>query len=77
MDEGRVEVGRFENLREDFIAFLARHNASTPALVEALRTAAVENPSERGPYRDHYDGELRDLVADRARVIVERFGYRF
>jgi hypothetical protein len=75
--EGRVEVGRFENLREDFIAFLERHNASTPDLIEAVRTAPAENPSERGRYQDYYDDELRDLVGHRARVIVDMFGYRF
>jgi hypothetical protein len=76
--EGRVEVGHFENLREDFIVFLERHSASTPDLIEALRTAPAENSSQRGRrYQDYYDDELRDLVGQRARVIVEKFGYRF
>jgi hypothetical protein len=70
-----VEVGRFENLREDFIAFLDRHELSGNR--EAVLEAPAVNPSERGPYQDYYSSKLRDLVGHKSRVLIEKFGYEF
>ena len=37
----------------------------------------ADNTSDRGQYRSYYDDRLRDLVAHKARLIVERYGYEF
>jgi len=78
VEQGRVEVGRIETLREDFLAFLRRHDVPVgEEFVDALRAAPAANTSERGDYRGYYDDRLRDLVAHKARLIVERYGYAF
>jgi hypothetical protein len=78
VEQGRVEVGRIETLREDFVAFLRRHEIPVgDAFVDALRAAPAANTSDRGEYRGYYDDRLRDLVAHKARLIVERYGYSF
>jgi hypothetical protein len=46
-------------------------------LREQIRSAPPENASDRRPYRDYYTDELRDLVAERSRLIIDRFGYSF
>jgi len=60
--DGRVEVGRFEHLREDFVAFLDRHDIELPRLREFVLTAEPINTSERDDYRSYYDDESRELV---------------
>jgi hypothetical protein len=77
-ETGRIEMGRYERLTDDFMEFLQRHRIDPGAGFEqALRTAPRINTSERGPYRDYYDEELRELVRYKARGIVERYGYEF
>jgi hypothetical protein len=61
---GLVEWGRFETLREDFVAFLDRHAVGDDALREMVLTHTPLNVSEnRRHYRDYYTEELRDIVA--------------
>ena len=76
--EPPVEVGRFENLRADLLSFLERHDIPVPDGFRAalLRESPVRS-SDRGPYGDYYDDELRDLVAAKAKPIIDRYGYRF
>jgi hypothetical protein len=33
--------------------------------------------TRRRAYRDYYDDELRELVGEKARAIIERYGYSF
>jgi hypothetical protein len=66
-----IEVGRFENLREDFRAFCERHG------VEVDVSGAKLNQSSRGPYQDYYSPELRELVAQSAHRLIDRYGYAF
>ena len=74
----RVEVGRFENLREDFLDFLRRHDVPVGSEFEhAVLASPPENPGERGDYREYYDDELRELVGRRAHIMIEEFGYSF
>ena len=58
-----MHQARFENLREDFVAFLDRHQIASDALREAILTGPPSNPSEgRGHSRTYYDDETRELV---------------
>jgi len=61
--EGRIELGKFEHLREDFVSFLDRHQIEAAGLRELVLTAAPHNVSERRDYRSYYDEELREVVA--------------
>jgi hypothetical protein len=72
-----IGVGRFENLRGDFLSFLDRHDVPGDALRRAVLRAEPVNSSKRNGYRDYYDDELRDLVGEKARRIVKLYGYEF
>lgn len=73
-----VEVLRFESLREDFQAFLSRHGVAVDErFLEALHNDPPVGTSERRPYAEYYDNELRELVRERAAPIVTGYGYEF
>jgi len=70
-------IGRCENLRADLLAFFARVGVPVSGeLREFVETAAPRNTSAHGDWRDYYDRELADLVAERDASVVEQFGYR-
>jgi hypothetical protein len=75
--EGTTEVGRFENLREDFLAFLRRHDVPVDdEFSEHVMTRPPDNVSKREGYAQYYDAELRDLVGSTS-AVVEEYGYTF
>jgi hypothetical protein len=78
-DGRHVEIGRFENLREDSIRLLewASKEQLTPKLRQAILTESPINSSRHGNYRDYYDQELIDLVAEGEKGIIDEFGYDF
>lgn len=75
--QGRMEVGRFEELIPFLVKFLGRHRLLTEPLRDAIERTPPVNSSEHGPYRDYYDGELAELVGHKARWLTKRFGYAF
>jgi hypothetical protein len=77
MDEGRIEVGKFESLREDFLDFLSRHEIPVgPGFVDAIRNGPRQNTTKHRPHREYYDDELRELVGARCRIVTE-YDYAF
>ena len=42
-----------------------------------VRDGTARNTSEHGPYIDYYSSELRQLVAEKDRSIIDRHGYQF
>lgn len=73
-----VTFGRMESLRDDLRAFLqAQSIALTPAMSAFIAAAPPVNTSEHQHYSRYYDESLRDLVAERDRLVIERFGYTF
>jgi hypothetical protein len=77
LDDGRVEIAKFETLAEDFLDFGARHGvAGIGEIAAALRDRLDEENGKR-PYRDLYDDDLRELVGRRARLLADRYGYEF
>jgi hypothetical protein len=77
-EAGRVEIGRYENLGGDFMAFLERHDVPVPAeMSKALADAPRVGATHREEYRSYYDDELRDLVAEKARGVIADHGYSF
>ncbi|MEN9527661.1 MAG: hypothetical protein RLY56_1612, partial [Pseudomonadota bacterium] len=72
-EDGRVMVShllRAESLQSDFDAICEA--LSLPRVVLETR-----NASEHRDYREYYDPELVQAVADRYRIDVDLFGYRF
>jgi hypothetical protein len=73
---GHVQVGRYERLADDFGHFAAGHDVPgserlAGSLEEKLASIADVD------YRSHYDDEMRDLVAGKARRLIEEHGYEF
>ncbi|MDQ2945382.1 MAG: hypothetical protein M3Y27_05480 [Acidobacteriota bacterium] len=71
-------VGRTENLRVDFLAFLQREKISLPvALRDFIEQAPALNTSAHDAYRDYYNDATQRLVAERDRTLIDAFGYRY
>lgn len=76
--DGRLEIGRQENLRADLLAFLQRTAvALPPGLREFVTGADARNASAHGDFRDYYDARTKALVGERERAVIERHGYRY
>lgn len=77
--EHRVLVGRFEDLREEALRLFEETGAPVSKRVAGyLRLAPPLNASPRlAGVADAYSPELKKLVAERERTLVERFGYEF
>jgi hypothetical protein len=75
----QLTIGRFEALAEDLGRFLAEHSPVADDDGGARRIAArgSVNATDRRPYREYYDDELRALVGDSCRTLIEGFDYRF
>jgi hypothetical protein len=74
----RLSVERAEQLRVTLVDRLPRLGVP---LSDAMRIFISDTPprnaSQHGPYVDYYSDELRDLVTERDRLIIDRHGYRF
>jgi hypothetical protein len=74
----RLTVERAENLRPKLLEYLLRLGSRvTPAGNDFITDGAARNASAHGPYAAEYSDELRDLVAEKDRLIIERHAYRF
>lgn len=74
----RLAVGRMEALRTELVSLLDQVGEPVnEELRHHVTTAAPVNTSEHGDYAGYYDAALRDRVAERDAMIIERFGYRF
>lgn len=74
----RLHVAKFENLQPDFINIMRRLGvAESAALEAALQTTEKKNSSSHSHYSHYYDAELRDLIAERERGLIETYGYSF
>jgi hypothetical protein len=72
-----VDIGRTETLADDFLSFLRRHAIPEPPDLSAGLAGAPTNVSTRADYRIYYDDSLTELVANRCRPLIRRFGYEF
>ena len=77
--ERKIFFGRFENLREEALRLFEETGTPvTKRVATYLRLAPPLNPGPRPKrYADAYSPNLRDLVADRERKLMEGFGYEF
>ncbi len=73
----QATIGRVDSLRTDLLDFLERiEDVLTPQLREFIEQAAPRNTSSHDAFRDYYNEETAALVAERDRLVVERFDYR-
>ena len=74
----RSQVGRFENLQEDFIDILERLGVDEAAAIrDALQSRERKNTSRHSHYSHYYDDELRALIGQQDAALIDRFGYEF
>lgn len=74
--KGEIRIGRFENFSEDLIRiFQPLSGMDREAILEILGKRV--NSSRHADYREHYDDELRDLVAEWDAGYIKEFGYVF
>jgi hypothetical protein len=77
-DVGAVKLACMEQLRVEVPELLESVGEPvTPALRDYIDTAPALNTSEHAPYRQLYDAELAQLVAERDSLVVSRHGYTF
>jgi hypothetical protein len=73
-----LRMGRMEQLREELPGLLESCGTTvTLELSQAIAEAPAVNASPRRDYRNYYDGELKELVAERDWAIIESYGYEF
>jgi hypothetical protein len=74
----RLSVERAEQLRVTLVERLRGFDLPlSSAMRDFISDAPPRNASRHGPYVDYYSDELRDMVAERDRLIIDRHGYRF
>ncbi|HEX2789607.1 MAG TPA: hypothetical protein VHN17_04200 [Steroidobacteraceae bacterium] len=75
---GMMHIGRMESMRTDLVPMLVSVGQGVSAALRAyIAEEPARNTSEHGSYVEHYDSELRELVALRDAPIIARHGYRF
>jgi hypothetical protein len=76
--DARLAVGRMESLREELPQMLQGAGLELSAgMREYIRDAAPVNAGRHAHYTEYYDAALRQQVAARDAVLIERHGYRF
>ncbi len=76
-DTLKTTVGRVDNLRTDLLNFLDNiEGAPNPSLRNFIEQAAPRNATSHNAFVDYYNAETAALVAERDRLVVERFDYR-
>lgn len=74
----RLHVAKFENLHEDFIEIMNELGVDESEKLSAVLGAMEKkNSSSHSHYSHYYDAELRDLIAERERGLIDTYGYAF
>ena len=75
----RILIGRFEDLREETIRLFEETGTPiTNGIAAYLKDARALNPSRRPKsYSDGYEADLKQLVAEKDKYLIDRFGYVF
>ena len=75
----RIHIGRFEDLREETLRLFEQTGTPiTKSIATFLKEVAAMNSSSRPQsYIEGYGPELEQLVAEKDKYLIERFGYVF
>lgn len=75
---GVLNVGRMERMRSELESMLVSvGQILSPAMQAYIASEPPRNASDHAAYTDYYDTALRDLVAQRDALVIDRHGYRF
>jgi hypothetical protein len=73
-----VHLIRFESLEQDLRQVLCRLGVGeAEAIQRYMAEEPKKNSSARGHYTQYYESQLRALIAEKDKGIIERFGYTF
>ncbi|OAD21285.1 hypothetical protein THIOM_002953 [Candidatus Thiomargarita nelsonii] len=72
-----LRIGKFEELRHELLRIMSSTVMLPESLVKAIQTYPAVNVSQHDHYRAYYDQELREIIAEKDRLIFEQFGYEF
>lgn len=77
-DGPQATIGRVDSLRTDLLNFLdGIEGVLTAPMQDFIEHAAPRNTSSHDALRDYYDTETAALVAERDRLVIERFAFLF
>lgn len=76
-DIENVRLGRFENLREDFLSIISDITDLPLLLKYGVHWYPKVNKSPHKHYSEYYDQELIEIIAEKDRMMLDRFGYEF
>lgn len=72
------EIGRFESFRSELMRLLRGTGTMITSEIERyILTSPPANTVAHEHYREYYDAELRDLVAEKDDFIIRRFDYQY
>jgi tetratricopeptide (TPR) repeat protein len=78
LDSKATYIGRFENLQDDFLSIMDQLSVEeTEAIREKFKGSARLNESSHSHYSRYYDDELRDLIAQKEALLIDKYGYEF
>ena len=73
-----VTIGKVETLREDFFGFIKQHDSHPRRKAEKMITNMKKhNTTDHKPYVEYYDDELKELVGEKEKLIINRYGFTF
>ena len=76
-DLDNVRLGRFENLRNDFLSIISDIIELPTLLKYGVNWYPKVNKSPHSHYSEYYDDELREIIAEKDKMMLDRFGYVF
>lgn len=78
LDSDKTYIGHFENLPIDFLAIMQQLGITEiDAIRSKFETSAHLNKSRHSHYSAYYDDELRELVAEKEALLIDKYGYQF
>jgi hypothetical protein len=76
-DIENVRLGRFENLRHEFLSIISDITELPLMLKYGVNWYPKVNKSPHKHYSEYYDDELRETIAEKDKMMIHRFGYQF
>jgi len=78
LDNASTYIGRFENFQDEFLSLMDKCSVENiDQIKQQLGKGKRMNASSHSHYSRYYDDELRDLIAEKDRFIIDRYGYKF
>ena len=73
-----LHIGRFENLQSEFLSIMRQLEVDEADAMQAkFDTNPRLNTSRHSHYSRYLDDELRELIAQKESLLVEKYGYQF